>query len=149
MQLEKNFPSVLDKSSEITIYDRLYGEVLCMKAWAYWNAVRIYKKVPYIWPSLNEISEIDNYVCSILIPDMSLHTYVSRLIEERNKLCVANSGDVQKAIDDKSYIAANAKAEQILDDLVALYQVTKYMYPTVAEFIKGHFKNTYYINCFN
>ena len=66
-QLQNAHPEVLDKSKEITNYDLLYGEVLCMQAWAYFNAVRIYQKVPYIPESLNTIYEIRNYVNSELI----------------------------------------------------------------------------------
>jgi len=63
-QLEEKHPKVLDKEAEITSYDRLYGEVLCMKAWAYFNAARIYGKVPFIYPSLSGIDEIKEYVNS-------------------------------------------------------------------------------------
>ena len=45
--LEKKHPEVLDPSVAVTNYDRLYGEALCMRAWAYFNAVRIYGKVPF------------------------------------------------------------------------------------------------------
>ena len=46
----------------MTIYDRLYGEVLCMRAWAYFNAVRIFQTVPYIWPDLTTAQSIEEYV---------------------------------------------------------------------------------------
>ncbi len=62
-QLERDHPEVL-KDTAVTIYDRLYGEVLCMRAWAYFNAVRIFREVPYIWPSLTTVEEIDAYVSS-------------------------------------------------------------------------------------
>ena len=61
-QLEIEHPEVFDKELESTVYDRLYGEVLCMRAWAYFNAVRIYGKVPYIWPALTTAEEIVEYV---------------------------------------------------------------------------------------
>jgi len=61
-QLEIEHPEVLDKELESTVYDRLYGEVLCMRAWTYFNAVRIYGKVPYIWPTLTSAEEIVAYV---------------------------------------------------------------------------------------
>ena len=63
-QLEKVHPEVLDKNEAITNYDRLYGEVLCMRAWAYFSAVRIYGKVPYIYKSITDIDEIYEYVNS-------------------------------------------------------------------------------------
>lgn len=55
-------PGVLDKNSDINNYDRLYGEIQCMRAWAYFNAVRIYGKVPYIYENLTTIEEIDQYI---------------------------------------------------------------------------------------
>lgn len=63
-KLEKEHPEVLDKSANVTNYDRLYGEVVCMRAWAYFNAARIYGKVPYVYESLTTIEEIEEYVNS-------------------------------------------------------------------------------------
>jgi hypothetical protein len=63
-QLEAVHPGVTDKNAQITNYDRLYGEVLCMRAWAYYNAVRIYGKVPYVPESVNSVEEIEEYVNS-------------------------------------------------------------------------------------
>ena len=60
-RLEQDHPEVL-RDATPNIYDRLYGEVLCMRAWAYFNAVRIFKEVPYIWPSLTTVEEIREYV---------------------------------------------------------------------------------------
>lgn len=60
--LEKNHPEVLDPESVVTNYDRLYGEVLCMRAWAYFNAVRIYGKVPFIPESLTTIDETNEFL---------------------------------------------------------------------------------------
>ncbi|MBN2611240.1 MAG: RagB/SusD family nutrient uptake outer membrane protein [Bacteroidales bacterium] len=62
--LETNHPEVLDPEVPVTNYDRLYGEALCMRAWAYFNAVRIYGKVPYIHESLVTIEEIEEYINS-------------------------------------------------------------------------------------
>lgn len=70
-QLEKAHPNVLDKSAEIVMYDRLYGEVLCIRAWAYFNAVRIYGRVPYIGtlsPSPKDINEYVNSGRVIIAP---------------------------------------------------------------------------------
>ena len=47
-RLETDHPEVLDKDSPITNYDKLYGEIINMRAWAYFNAVRIYRKIPYV-----------------------------------------------------------------------------------------------------
>jgi len=62
--LQEEHPEVLDKDMPVTNYDRLYGEALCMRAWAYFNAVRIYGKVPFIHESLTTIDEIEEYINS-------------------------------------------------------------------------------------
>ncbi len=62
--LERTHPEVTDPNSPITNYDRLYGEVLCMRAWAYFNAVRIYGKVPFIHESLTSIDETEAFLDS-------------------------------------------------------------------------------------
>jgi len=61
VKIETDHPEVRDKGS-LNIYDRLLGEVLCMRAWAYFNAVRIYGSVPYIWPELSTAESITEYV---------------------------------------------------------------------------------------
>lgn len=60
--LEKEHPEVMDPDSPVNNYDRIYGEALCMRAWAYFNAVRIYGKVPFIPESLATIEEIESFV---------------------------------------------------------------------------------------
>lgn len=62
--LQVNHPEVMDPASPVTNYDKLYGEALCMRAWAYFNAVRIYGKVPYIHESLTSVEEAEAYVNS-------------------------------------------------------------------------------------
>ena len=62
--LKEKHPEVLDPNSPVTNYDKLYGEALCMRAWAYFNAVRIYGKVPFIHESLTTIDEINDYINS-------------------------------------------------------------------------------------
>jgi hypothetical protein len=62
--LKTNHPEILNPASQVSNYDRVYGEVLCMRAWAYFNAVRIYGKVPFIPESLNSIDQIEKYVNS-------------------------------------------------------------------------------------
>jgi starch-binding outer membrane protein, SusD/RagB family len=62
--LQREHPEVLDEESEITNYDRLYGEALCMRAWTYFNAAKIYGKIPFIHESLVTMEEIENYVNS-------------------------------------------------------------------------------------
>jgi len=62
--LKEKHPEVIDPASPVTNFDKLYGEALCMRAWAYFNAARIYGKVPFIYESLVTIDEIQNYVNS-------------------------------------------------------------------------------------
>jgi hypothetical protein len=62
-QIESAHPEVRSNAS-VTDYDRIYGEAKCMRAWAYFTAVRIYGKVPYIWQSLTTVKEISEYVNS-------------------------------------------------------------------------------------
>ncbi|MGC9343652.1 MAG: RagB/SusD family nutrient uptake outer membrane protein [Bacteroidales bacterium] len=62
--LKREHPEVLDKEAPVTNYDRLFGEALCMRAWTYFNAARIYGKVPYIPESLVTIDEIEQFVNS-------------------------------------------------------------------------------------
>jgi starch-binding outer membrane protein, SusD/RagB family len=64
-RLESAHPEVVDPTvpyQELSRYDRLYGEVICMRAWAYFNAVRIFEKVPYIWQNLTHAESIEEYV---------------------------------------------------------------------------------------
>lgn len=63
-KLEQNIPEVLEDTHDNTNYDRLYGEVLCMRAWAYFNAVKIYGRIPYIHPSLTTPEEVVEYIQS-------------------------------------------------------------------------------------
>ncbi|MBN2697908.1 MAG: RagB/SusD family nutrient uptake outer membrane protein [Bacteroidales bacterium] len=76
--LETEHPEILDPESPITNYDRLYGEALCMRAWAYFNAVRIYGKIPYIHESLTTIEEIEEYVESPGTYTDSVHIIFNR-----------------------------------------------------------------------
>ncbi len=62
--LKKEHPEVMDPDKDVSNYDRLYGEALCMRAWAYFNAVRIYKEIPFFPESLTSVDEITNYVNS-------------------------------------------------------------------------------------
>ena len=62
--LEENHPEVLDTNAPVNNFDRLYGEALCMRAWAYFNAVRIYGRVPFIHESLTTIDEVESFLSS-------------------------------------------------------------------------------------
>lgn len=70
--LKEKHPEVLDKTKAINNYDKLYGEALCMRAWAYFNAVRIYGKIPVIYESITSVEEIEEYLNSTKYID-SIH----------------------------------------------------------------------------
>ncbi len=64
-QLKREHPEVTTGNGEsYSNYDRLYGEVMCTRAWAYFNAARIYGKIPYFPESLTTEDEIVKYVNS-------------------------------------------------------------------------------------
>ena len=62
--LKTEHPEVMNVKSPVTNYDKLYGEALCMRAWAYFNAVRIYGKVPFLPESLTSIDEVNSFLNS-------------------------------------------------------------------------------------
>jgi hypothetical protein len=63
-ELKLRHPEILEKDSPISNYDKLYGEALCMRAWAYFNAVRIYGKVPFLPESITSIEEVNKFLAS-------------------------------------------------------------------------------------
>jgi tetratricopeptide (TPR) repeat protein len=67
--LETNYPHIMDHSKPVNNYDRLYGEALTMRAWAYFNAVRIYGKVPLIDEKLRTVEEINEFINSPMYVD--------------------------------------------------------------------------------
>lgn len=62
--LENNYPEVTDPESAISNFHYMLGEAICMRSWAYFNAVRIYNEIPYIPETLTDISEINEFVNS-------------------------------------------------------------------------------------
>jgi starch-binding outer membrane protein, SusD/RagB family len=75
-QIENDHPEVMDPSEPVNRYDRLYGEVLCMRAWAYFNAVRIYGRIPYIGTYSSSIEDINEYVNTsriIVVPEQIIY----------------------------------------------------------------------------
>lgn len=74
---------------------------------------------------------------------MNLTNYVYKLIDERNKQLAVN--------DSKPHgdVIANAKAEQILDNLYYLWHEAKSQVDTdTMQLIGDYFKNTYYATLF-
>lgn len=73
VKLEENQAELFQKADsvdyqDIPEYERnylgLYGEVLCMRAWAYFNMVRIFGEVPYFPQHLATENEINDFVLS-------------------------------------------------------------------------------------
>ena len=62
--LQTKYPEVEDKESAINNYHYMYGEAICMRSWAYFNAARIFNEIPYIPETLTSIEEINDYVNS-------------------------------------------------------------------------------------
>ena len=60
--IESFNPDVLDPEAPISNYDKLYGEILCMRAWAYFNAARIYGTIPYLHTKITTIEDMRNYL---------------------------------------------------------------------------------------
>jgi hypothetical protein len=63
-EMKKHHPEVMDKKAAVTNYDRIYAEALSMRAWAYFNAARIYGRIPVIHESLTSVAEIEEYLNS-------------------------------------------------------------------------------------
>ena len=63
-KIEARKPSVANPLSldNIDNFDRLYGSVISIRAWAYFYAVRIYGKVPYIPSKLTTVDQIQKYI---------------------------------------------------------------------------------------
>jgi starch-binding outer membrane protein, SusD/RagB family len=63
-KIEARKPSVKDPASLLTVdnYDRMYGSVLSIRAWAYFNAVRIYGKIPWIPQAITDVRKIEEYI---------------------------------------------------------------------------------------
>jgi hypothetical protein len=71
--VKSKHPEVLNPNIAGNNFDRLYGEALCMRAWAYFNAARIYGRVPYIYEELSTLDEIEGYVNSTGTYKDSIH----------------------------------------------------------------------------
>lgn len=86
-------PSVLFNDSIamsiIDSYDYMYSSVLCMRAWAYFNASRIYGRVPYIPHEITNIEGIRNYI-------NQEYTSVRRIIYRLNSDYVNDGVDVSR-----------------------------------------------------
>ena len=62
--LKHEHPEVMDNKSPVNNYDKLFGEVMCMRAWAYFNAVRIYGEVPFLPESLTSMKDVNDFLNS-------------------------------------------------------------------------------------
>lgn len=60
--LKDKYLSEIDSAKGITDYHKMYGEAVCMRSWAYFNAARIYNEIPYIPETITEYDKIVEYV---------------------------------------------------------------------------------------
>jgi len=81
--LEMNHPEVLEDDPMVNDYHRIYGEVLCMKSWTYFNAVRIYGKIPLIPEELTNYEDVVEYVMN---PDLDFYVDSGRYVYDINGL---------------------------------------------------------------
>lgn len=62
--LEENYDEITDEKETATNISAMYGEAVCMRSWAYFNAARIYDEIPYIPESLTTLEEVSAYINS-------------------------------------------------------------------------------------
>ncbi|HER08228.1 MAG TPA: RagB/SusD family nutrient uptake outer membrane protein [Bacteroides sp.] len=112
----REHPEVIDPESQVTNYDRLYGEAVCMRAWTYFNAVRIYGKVPYIHESLATYDEIKDYVNSSgtytdsIYIDFAKDGYYNDTIENKPIELEKQYYDLEMVVDRFTYEMEHLKA---------------------------------------
>ena len=63
-KIEARKPSVKDVSevNSVDNFDRMYGSVLSVRAWAYFNAVRIYGRIPWVPQAITDVRKIEEYI---------------------------------------------------------------------------------------
>jgi starch-binding outer membrane protein, SusD/RagB family len=62
IEARKPTVSMPDSLQSVDNYDRMYGSVLSVRAWAYFNAVRIYGKIPWIPQAITDVRKIEEYI---------------------------------------------------------------------------------------
>ncbi|MCD6354698.1 MAG: RagB/SusD family nutrient uptake outer membrane protein [Prolixibacteraceae bacterium] len=88
-------PDILSGSvSTINNYDRMFGEVICMRAWAYFNLAKIYNNVPVYFEEIKEKESIPD------LPFWSAESLTDTLINQIEKLKVVG---VNYSNDDKTW----------------------------------------------
>jgi hypothetical protein len=158
--MQQEHPEVLDKKAEITNYDKLYGEALCMRAWAFFNAVRIYGKIPYFPESLTSIEEIEGFIRFSKDGYYNDTVYRTPITLEKQYLdqrLVIDMFTKQlekeiKAVGVNHYIENNdASWEVTIWNPFALHALLGLMYLTDGDYSKavGHFDQIMYFNSEN
>lgn len=99
--LEFYHPEVLQKNPSPNDYHRIYGEALCMRGWAYFNAVRIYGQIPYIPEQLTNYKDIIDYVMN---PKTTFYVDSGRYVFDLNGLDIIDVKDTIRFPVDTVYI---------------------------------------------
>ena len=88
--LELNHPEVLESNPQVSDYQRIYGEALCMKSWTYFNAVRIYGEIPYIPEQLTNYEDVIDYMMN---PGAEFYIDSGRYMYDINGLDIVDLND--------------------------------------------------------
>ncbi len=88
--LEMNHPEVTEQNPAQNDYHKIYGEALCMRGWAYFNAARIYGEIPYIPEELTDYRDVIDYVMN---PEASFFVDSGRYMYDINGLDVIDLND--------------------------------------------------------
>jgi hypothetical protein len=88
--MEWNHPEVLEDNPSDSDYQRIYGEALCMRGWAYFNAARIYGDVPYIPEQLTNYEDVIDYVMN---PETTFYIDSGRYMYDINGLDIIDLSD--------------------------------------------------------
>jgi hypothetical protein len=88
--LERNHPEVLEDDPTVSDYHRIYGEALCMRGWAHFNAARIYGSIPYITDELTDYEAIIDYISN---PGAEFYVDSCRYVFDTNGLDLVDVSD--------------------------------------------------------
>lgn len=99
--LEMNHPEVIEANPTVNDYHRIYGEALCMRAWAYFNAVRIYEQVPLIPEELTNYEDVIDFVMN---PSADFYVDSGRYVYDINGLDIIDVNDTVFYPSDTVYI---------------------------------------------
>jgi len=88
--LELNHPEVKESNPTANDYHRIYGEALCMRGWAYFNAARIYGRIPYIPEQLTDYQDVVEYIMN---PELTYYVDSGRYMYDINGIDIIDLND--------------------------------------------------------